>query len=211
MNKPKAMQYKKRILSILLLPVMSGFTINNKTNPNTGIKTWVVNQHSSLMVNGSTNVNKFSCVIPACPQQDTITVSQGKGSEPVQLDGRIRLPVSIFDCHISAMTRQLRETLKEKQFPALCIRFLSLSRFPELSTAPAQVTGLVEIGIAGVTKRFEISYQISQDTQQMIHLRGTRIVNFSDFNLTPPTKLGGMIKTRDALSVDFQLNMRELI
>jgi hypothetical protein len=204
------MQYRNSLFSILLLLTITGFTMKNNAKTNTGLKRWVVSQNSSLSVNGSTNINKFSCVIPAYDQQDTLTVAVNKADQAVALTGRIRLPISSFDCHISAMTRQLRETLKEKQFPSLYIRFLSLNRLPEITAVPERITGLVEIEIAGVSKRFEVSYQLSQDARQVIHLQGTRTVNFSDFNLAPPTKLGGMIKTRDALSVDFQLNMKDL-
>jgi hypothetical protein len=204
------MQYRNSLFSILLLVTISSFTMKNNAKTYTGVKTWVVSQNSSLSVNGSTNVNKFTCVIPACDQQDTLTLTASTADQSVALTGRIRLPVSSFDCHITAMTRQLRETLKAKQFPALYIRFISLSRLPGMASAAAHITGLVNIEIAGVSKRFEVSYQLSQDALQVIHLQGTRTVNFSDFNLVPPTKLGGMIKTRDALSVDFQLNMKGL-
>lgn len=198
------------LFSILLLLTISGFSPQNKGNTDAGVKKWVVSPNSSLSVKGSTNVNQFTCVIPTCPQQDTLTVATGKADQPVMLSGRIRLPVSSFNCHLSAMTRQLRETLKEKQFPALYIRFISLSRLPGFSTVPVQITGLVDIEIAGVNKRFEVNYQLSQDARQAVQLRGSRVVNFSDFGLMPPTKLGGMIKTRDALNVDFQLNINEL-
>lgn len=200
--------HAKMLLWALLayLPV-TGFVLRFRAVP---VKRWVISQNSNLCVNGSTNINKFSCVIPAYSQQDTLIVMSSKANQAVSLTGRVRLPVNSFDCHISAMTRQLRETLKEKQFPALYIRFLNLSRMPDLATVPERITGQVDIEIAGISKRFDVSYQLSQDAQQVIHLQGTRVVNFSDFNLVPPTKLGGMIKTRDALSVDFQLNMKEL-
>jgi hypothetical protein len=203
------MQYRNSLFSILLLLTITGFTIENNAK-NTGVKRWVVSQNSSLSVNGSTNINKFSCVIPAYDQQDTLIVAANKEDQSVVLTGRIRLSVNSFDCHISAMTRQLRETLKEKQFPALYIRFLSLNRLPVATAMPERITGLVDIEIAGITKRFDVNYRLSGDAQQVIHLQGERIVNFSDFNLVPPTKLGGMIKTKDELNVDFQLNMKAL-
>jgi hypothetical protein len=118
--------------------------------------------------------------------------------------------VQSFDCHNSMMTHDLRKTLKEKEFPRLYIRFLTLKEFPELSAHPSSITGLVNIELAGVTKRFEIYYQVSVDAQKVIHLLGSRDVNFSDFNLTPPRKLGGMIKTNDKLNVVFHLKIKAI-
>lgn len=166
---------------------------------------WVIAENSSLSVNGSTNINKFSCEIPSYDQTDTLTVS--RKSKEVALTGNVGLKIITFDCHNSMMTRDLRKTLKESQFPRLYIRFLSLSEMPQLRPKPQQVTGWVNIELAGATKRLEINYQVSMDDQKVIHLLGSRNINFSDFNLVPPRKLGGMIKTNDQLTVAFHLRM----
>jgi hypothetical protein len=169
---------------------------------------WIIGESSNLSVNGSTNINKFSCEIPTYDQTDTLTLVKGKTDKDIVLSGEISLPIQSFDCHNSMMTRDLRKTLKEKQYPRLYIRFISLSEFPELTTDPKHITGWVNIELAGTSKRFEINYQISIDNQKVIHLLGAKDINFSDFNLIPPRKLGGMIKTNDQLSVEFQLAMQ---
>jgi len=166
---------------------------------------WVIAENSSLSVNGSTNINKFSCEIPSYDQTDTLTVS--RRNKEIALTGNVGLKIITFDCHNSMMTRDLRKTLKESQFPRLYIRFLSLSEMPQLRPEPQQVTGWVNIELAGASKRLEINYQVSMDDQKVIHLLGSRNINFSDFNLVPPRKLGGMIKTNDQLTVAFHLRM----
>jgi hypothetical protein len=169
---------------------------------------WVVSETSSLTVNGSTNINKFSCEIPRVDQIDTLTViKKGKG---LTLAGNIGLSVQSFDCHNTMMTRDLRKTLKEKQYPQLNIQFLSLSEIPELSAKNQPITGLVNIQLAGITRQFEINYQISTDATKVIHLLGSKDLNFSDFNLIPPRKLGGMIKTNDQLTVTFHLKIKTI-
>lgn len=169
---------------------------------------WVVNENSSLIVNGSTNINKFLCVIPTYDQTDTLTLV--KGDKGIALTGNIGLKIQSFDCHNSIMTRDLRKTLKEKQFPQLYIRFISLSEFPQLTAEPQQITGWVNIELAGASKRFDINYQVSIDDEKVIHLLGSKNINFSDFNLIPPRKLGGMIKTNDQLTVTFHLKMKAI-
>jgi len=175
--------------------------------PSTERTKWVVNENSSLSVNGSTNINKFSCEIPAYDQTDTLTLIKGK---EVSLTGKIGLKIESFDCHNSMMTRDLRKTLKEKEFPRLYIRFLSLNDFPELTAEPKSITGWVNIELAGTSKHVEIKYLVSADDQKTIHLVGAQDINFSDFNLIPPRKLGGMIKTNNLLSVAFHLKIKAL-
>jgi hypothetical protein len=194
----------------ICLPVLliACFILVGEKSDTAKVKRWIVNQASSLSVNGSTNVNKFSCVIPSYDQADTLSLS--KKDKEIILTGNIRLNVNSFDCHNSGMTKQLRKTLKGEQFPMLYINFLSLNNLPELNKSPALITGLVIIEIAGVSKHFKVDYQITQDAQKGIRLLGSRDVNFSDFNLVPPRKLGGMIKTNDKLSVVFDLNIKAI-
>jgi len=196
-------------IAVLFLST-SSFVLPDQPGDNGLIKKWVVSKNSSLSVNGSTNINKFSCVIPAYNQIDTLTLRKNRNDTDVLLSGTIALSISSFDCHNSGMTKQLRKTLNEKQFPLLHIRFLSLNKIPVLTTKAEPITGFVEIEIAGISKRVEVQYQITQDDQRNIHLLGFHKINFSDFNLEPPQKLGGMIKTKDQLGVDFQLNMKAM-
>ena len=108
------------------------------------------------------------------------------------------------------MTRDLRKTLKAKQYPNLHIRFLSLSKLPVLGSEPIAITGRVEIEIAGTKKLYTINYQISADADKVIHLLGSQDMAFSDFGLKPPHKLGGIVKTRDQLTVAFHLKMTKV-
>ena len=202
------MQYRNILLVVILILSITGFGMKNDVNKDVKTIKWVVSQSSSLSVNGSTNINKFSCVIPSYDQVDTLTVRENSNVGVVMLSGILDLSVSSFDCHNSGMTKQLEKTLNEKQFPMLNIRFLSLSSLPAAIRSPESITGMVDIEIAGVVKRLVINYQISQDGGGVIHLLGSRELNFSDFKLIPPRKLGGMIKTRDQLTVEFHLKMK---
>jgi hypothetical protein len=202
------MQFKPVFWSFLLLFSLCSFIPGGYVTPSPPVKKWVVSENSNLRVNGSTNINTFLCEIPSYDQTDTITVN--KSNKDILLSGTVNLDVKNFDCHNMIMTHDLRKTLKQDQYPVLHISFLSLNKLPDLTAKPESITGWVFIEIAGVRKRFEVNYQISQDAQKVIHLLGSRDVNFSDFNLVPPRKLGGMIKTNDKLSVDFHLRMKSM-
>jgi len=167
---------------------------------------WAVSGNSSLLVNGSTNVNKFACEINAYHRLDTLEVNENQNA--VALTGTLQLDLRNFDCRHPVMTRDLRKTLKADQYPALCINFISLSRMPALGQKPEAITGWVDIELAGARKRVEVNYQISVDAQGVVHLVGLRDVTFSDFNLTPPTKFKGMVQTNQKLTISFHLKMK---
>ena len=168
---------------------------------------WVISSGCFLKVNGSTNINKFSCVIANYNRPDTITVVSGN-NQPIKLMGNIQLDVQNFDCHNSIMTADLRKTLKYREHPKLMIFFVNMNQYPE----PGRwgLKGSVLIVLAGISKHFDIDYKLVAAERGMITLEGSRTVKFSDFNLTPPRKLGGMIRTENELDVVFNLKLKVL-
>ena len=189
---------------IYLFIALTGFTYQNN-NPD--IVRWVVMSGGSLKVVGSTNINQFTCAITNYSKPDTINVS--RSSKPsVKLNGAIRLDVKNFDCHNKPMTDELRKILKAKVHPKLMIKFVSLNQYPEPNTKHKIINGTVFIELAGVTKKYEVHYKVISADPTYIHLVGTRDVLFTDFNITPPKKLGGMIRTNDKLQVEFNVKMK---
>ncbi len=184
--------------------VLCGFTV--QTNPVSAVK-WVVMSGGSLKVVGSTNVNNFSCVISNYSKPDTIKVSQ-RNHQSVKLNGALKLAVKNFDCHNKPMTDELRKILKSNKFPYLIIRFTSINQYPDAFLKHKKIKGTVNIELAGVSKTFEVDYKVISAENTYIHLVGSQVVNFTDFNITPPKKLGGMIRTNNKLSVEFNVRMK---
>ncbi len=170
---------------------------------------WVLTRECRFKVNGRTNINQFSCIIPEFAQCDTLVFNGSNPDGPVKMNGSMVLDLLRFDCHNQMMTSDLRKTLKVKTFPKLIIRFLNLSKYPDPLRA-GNVTGTVAIELAGVVKKFDVSYTCTAVSAGNVSLTGSRQLNFSDFDLVPPRKLGGMIKTDNELNVEFILNARIL-
>ena len=189
---------------IYLLAVFSVLTSFPLLNPTTK---WVITQNSSLTINGSTNVNKFSCTILNYPKTDTITIN--RENNEALLTGTFKLNVKNFECNNVMMTHQFRKTLKHEEFPLLYITFISLKEFPSPNQKNNPIKGLVAIKIAGITKRFDICYEF-ESLDNTLQLRGSQTVNFSDFKLVAPQRLGKLVKTNDQLSVIFDLKLKKV-
>ena len=194
--------FKALLLSVLVLTGL------NFRSDRTSSTKWVLSRECFLKVNGSTNINKFGCLIANYNKADTLTFYKQNTGGPIKISGRLALDVEAFDCHNSMMTKDLRKTLKYKEFPRLIIRFVNLSRYPDVNDKGNTVIGEVTIELAGITKSFQVDYKFTTNGSNELTLVGTRQVNFSDFNLIPPRKLGGMIKTNNELLVEFDLKMK---
>lgn len=168
---------------------------------------WVVIGNSMLTVNGRTNINRFSCAIVRYPKSDTILISKDK-TDHIMLSGTLNLELKDFDCSNTMMTKQLLNTLQQSKFPTLKIKFLSLKEIPSVGQRNF-VKGDVEITLSGILKRFEICYEVNVK-QGLIELTGQQAINFSDFNLIPPKKVGRLIQAKDQLVVVFFLKMEKV-
>lgn len=180
------------------------------SNAQTGkMEKWVVEQNSSLSVKGKTNINNFTCSIREYASKDTI-ICYDDAAKDIIFRGEIVMDILSFDCQSSMVTKDLRKILKADEFPKMTIRFISLQYMPLLQNKAERVKGWVEVQLAGVTKRFELCYSFIQSGPGYLQMNGGRSFLFSDFNLSAPSKFGGLIKIKNAFDVQFQLLLRTI-
>jgi len=139
---------------------------------------------SFLDVRGSTNINNFTCGVHNYSGTDTLTFQ------------------------VAPATANIKGTVLIDRYPYLKMTFSNLKSAPSLTRAEV-IEGAVNITLAGVTKMFTINFQI-QGNQNDLTISGKRIVSFSDFKLTPPAKVGGMIQTNQELLVEFYLKLKKI-
>lgn len=196
---------------VSLLWFLPALPAGNAGVPKNDIK-WVIQKTSSLNIAGHTNVNSFACAVNQYTRPDTITCIYNKDqrSAGITLKGSLLIDVDAFDCHNRPMTSELKKTLKQPQYPYLKIAFLSLEKMPDPQSRNESVKGWVNIEMAGVCKRFEINYELMVKNDACIELIGCRTFCFSDFDLEPPQKMGGVIRVKNEIDVQFHLYIRQI-
>jgi hypothetical protein len=174
------------------------------------VEKWQINSSSSLKVDGKTNINNFECIIPNYGNTDTLTYLRAKTSNLFQVKGSLMIKIKNFDCHHRSITKDMQKTLNSDIYPYMYVKFQTFSDL--LSSAGNQkvIYGDAEISLSGEKKIFRIGYSVTMLNKEYIELKGNRIIHFSDFNLKPPSKLGGTIKVRNELEVEFKLLMRRI-
>lgn len=166
---------------------------------------WVVERSSSLNIQGKTNVNSFQCDVTEYLRADTLFYTTNDQSKKLNFtNSSLIVDIGRFDCHSKMITADFKKALKAEENPVFKITFLTLDQF----TNPCDnqiVKGIVDIGLTDVIKRTEIYYTIKTLPGNRILLTGANTFSFSDFNLKAPKKLGGMIRTRSKIKVNFRL------
>jgi YceI-like domain len=197
--------FTSKVLLVFMLPLfMSAVSHHPKAHVR-----WAVQQNSNLSVQGSSNVNRFSCIIKSIGICDTLFVTDNNATA-VALKGCLKIDVLAFNCHNSLIQKDLRKTLKAEEYPKMTIRFLSLKKMPLLTRQSEAITGWVEVELAGTKKVMELNYLFVTNTAGDILLNGARKFCFSDFSLQPPRKMAGLVKIKDEFDVQFQLVLRRV-
>ncbi|WP_300669932.1 YceI family protein [Soonwooa sp.] len=148
-------------------------------------------QQSFIEINGKTNINTFRCINDI--SEDAKAINFTKATLP-ELD----IKVNGFDCKHKVMTSDFKKTLSEQQYPNMYVKFLNFSK-----TANNQYLANVEVKIMNKTQKYQINF-----SNQNGKLNGKRNVKFSDFQITPPKKMGGMVVVKDELSLQFCLDAK---
>ncbi|MRG45337.1 YceI family protein [Chitinophaga sp. SYP-B3965] len=193
----------KSILLLVLLIATTSFVPRRVAK-----EKWVVLKGCTLKIAGSTNINKFSCEVKEFSNPDTLQLCNIEKGSPISFTGSLALPIFSFDCNNNMMTSDLRKTLKASEFPMLKISFLLLNKYPDFTATQERIDGTVCIVLAGVAKTFIVNYRISRDAGKVIHLTGNQTIKFSDFGLDRPQRIGGAVKAKDKLDVEFRINFR---
>lgn len=191
------------ILTLTMLSVQLGFSQQSE-GQNESL--WMVSGSSRILVEGSSNVNEFQCVTLHYEGEDILRKKPIHKQNKWELTGAIEMQVKSFDCESRMMTNDLREILKEGDYPKISINLLSLM-IPGQLQNPQKVKGKVAITLAGTSRIFEMAWTLFPENPKKLRLAGTHDFTFSQFNLDPPTKMMGMIKVKDEITVDLNLLM----
>ncbi|MCZ8070017.1 MAG: hypothetical protein ACK5SJ_05415 [Bacteroidota bacterium] len=201
------MQWKKNLLLISLLALLSSFSRSNK--PESFLRhRFIVLPSSSLAIHGKTNVNQFVCAIAKYCGSDTLIIKETPRQKPVIQKGFVGLEASTFDCGMGPMTHDFNKTLKADMFPIIGIDFRSFERVPDLTCTEDKFNALVAISMAGVTKDFYMPCVFQPQKSGVILLKGERNFTFGDFNLKAPQRMMGLIKVDERLNVSFNLALK---
>lgn len=188
----------------LLLTILSGICFLNPAGIST--QKWAVERSSNLSLDGKTNINNFHCEIPEYLRRDTVLLCRD-AEKPISIKGGLTINIKHFDCHQKYITGDLRKTLKADEQSFFQINLINLGYFTK-QPGKQRVKGLVDIELAGINRRMEIDYEVMVFDEANMVITGNHKVLFSDFRLTPPRKLAGLIKVEDEINVHFQLVMK---
>lgn len=175
------------ILSVILLLI--SLTGPAKT------ESCLVIQKRSITIDGDTSLGRFSCDYEISGVNDTLYFDN-LPSSPYSF----AIPVEAFKCGNFLLNRDFRSTLKADEYPKVTVQVQSLEE-----KGKGLLTGCIKLSLVGKYKTLDDV----EFCQSFVDERQVLTANFvfyaSEFKLTPPQKLGGLVTTSDKMNISVSL------
>lgn len=148
----------------------------------------IINQ-IKIEILGNSTVGKYKC---DCPHtfRDTIFLSSTTKNSL-----KSEISTNDFDCGNKIMNKDLKTTIKVKQFPKSTVTITNIK------SSGGNYKCSLSLKITDKT----LSYQNLNLTNTKGFLEGTVAVKFTDLGLEPPTKMAGVIKVKNEFVIHFIL------
>lgn len=159
---------------------------------------------SKLSIKGKSNVNDFRCKSEHTLHQDSLDYYYRVTGDTVTVDGvALSLEVDQFDCGKKGINRDFRSTLKHEEYPFIKIILNELIIKEETDLIPREAK--VTIIIAGIKRHYIVPLSYFSSSQERFIAGGHKTLSMSDFGLTPPAPLFGLIQVSKELDIEFDL------
>lgn len=190
-----------RFLCTFFCAISSPFLLSAQSNDL--FKTSIV-ADSKLLIAGTSNVTDFECVYEGTFSPDTLihTLRFNDGDFSINGDS-LELVIDDFDCGKRGINRDFRKTLKSAEFPTIKIMPLGFSDTDSLLNKMG-----VSISLAGVTNNYTLNFESSSPSMDIFRVKGMQQLNMTDFDISPPRTLLGLIKVDNELSISFEVFLK---
>jgi len=158
-------------------------------------------ENSRLWIEGSSNVNDFSC-----RAQSYFTKVESAAERDTAIEVEVDIEVESFDCGKRRMNRDLYETLLSDRHPHISFEFIrteSMTFNDTLDIYKLTVTG--KLRVAGHTREITFPLEAVMQNDGTLKATGNTVMLMTDFNVEPPRALMGLVRVDNKLTVHFEL------
>lgn len=193
------------LFKFFLLPVVALFL--NLAPPDATVF-FQIEAGSKLNIKGTSNVTDFTCkceeVFPRLQMTLNSTLTKAEFKKTA-----LSLHAKKLDCGNKAMNNDMYETMKAEDFPTIQIELLD-SQLAELTDNWANLQASANLTIAGVTRKETFSIQAKKIDELQFRFKGAKSLKMTDYGMTPPRPMLGLIKVKDLIVLDLDLTVSVL-
>ena len=127
------------------------------------------------------------------------------GKVKVSLKTHVEVPIKSLKSGHSGMDKNTYKALKRRQYPKIIydMEKVSVKTLPKPSNLTAEFNTIGKLSIAGVTRTLEMPVTVKALEDQQFEISGSTTIKMTDFGVTPPTAIFGLLRTGDQITIHF--------
>jgi hypothetical protein len=194
------------MVQFLLTAILLGWSAGNLEAQTTGPSRFLIDPVSRLHIHGKSNVNTFTCTCRQTFLELPFNLTAQQDATKLGFRHTVLIvQTRLFDCGNKVMNEDMYHALKSKKFPQMAIELDAVERIANPGVAWTDIKVWTKITLAGETRQVWLPAKIRQPGPGRWHIRTKKTLRMTDFKVTPPTALMGMIKTNDEITIELDL------
>jgi len=167
---------------------------------------------SKLWLEGDTNISNYSCVADTLSGYGKLEDAE-KPEDTVKGHGKVsinvEIPVYELDCGKQAMNKDMYEALQADKYPSISYslndaQLINVIRDENnVEWMNIYTTGIITV--AGVNKEIEVNILGKILDSNQFHVKGEKELDMTEFGVTPPKALFGLIKANQNITITFDV------
>jgi polyisoprenoid-binding protein YceI len=160
----------------------------------------IIPASSSMTIFGTTNVHDFQSKVGQISGE--VVINASKQVQSLSVD----VPVKGIKSNEKAMDNKTYEAFKSDKNPNISFRLIEVG---SLQINDNEMEGIVSgnLTMAGVTRKVSFKAIGKSNKAGMFQVKGALPLKMTDFKMTPPTALMGMMKVGDAITLKFDVTI----
>lgn len=165
-------------------------------------------QGSKVSIDGTTNVKDFLCDSKKLFTHQNAELKQEDSEKTSFNNATLDFNTSSLNCGNNGMNKDMMRAMKADRYPVISVKLIDAKIDPGKTLSLSGWTTVkinISISMAGSTKNDFIIIQGKQTANSLYRFVGQYSMLMTDFGITPPTALFGMVKVGDGIIVKFDL------
>jgi len=176
-------------------------------------QTYKVTNASSMTIYGSANVTDWEAKAKTIDGE--IRISNTDLSDWSEADAswfesvEIAIKVEDIDADSRRMNRNMHGYLKEDQYPEITYRLVEAKELAMLDNPGVKLTVRGVINAAGTDKEIIHDVEVRKNDGGGLVVSGSQDLLMTDFGIDPPTAVLGSIRSRDEMTITFEIHLEK--
>jgi len=159
-------------------------------------------QLNYIKIEGETNVNSFGFTYRNTLNNVNSTIVSLTGYNKKEHLVEFKIPVKGFKGENPIMVKDFYNLLKAEHYPFILVG-IEKAEMENLYINSNESGMYLYLTISNITNYVECDYRL-QDFGEYKLLQGRLSINLTDFNLTPPQKMFGMLQVKNQIMINFE-------